>query len=1144
MEVKSKVLLTSTFLLAFCLKILFIPELIGAQTRIGTHLGEGDTGTQISIMSMLAANGAGEGFPVTLMIGARTSEGELQQLANAVNEHGFAPIARINDVCEVGPNQARDQVNKIVQIFGPEVIVTFGNEVNNPRECSSGSQFRENYLALDNYNKLSPSALDFYNADYPAVNFISSNNLETAYRNAPVRTANAYGCTDVTTTDACDLSSTNTQVIGTQIIGQGNQIPQNKLYLTEFSLNPNGGSRAPDTDLNQVREFIQNRGPETGAIYITPLIRNVCSNLQDEGRWLLYLNGDFYTTHGTKVSNRNCTPLSGESEFKLGAGLDVETEPRDPENYNFFPLLVEPDRFEGSLRDKFLESLAKDQGYEVRCAAPEWYITSREVQADNAINYYENQLNPPDQIIHFTGEGEYVINFAESKIPLYRGNEAGEYTQKRSSYEGFFGSVNHLLRDILQDPQAGTTDDGGNYQNLDVTANTGAANNLLSLEQQCLYKMGNLNTVAAVCENLQDPSQCYLNEKIRNTDYTRWGLYGELFDLMNECEDSGCLTCSDFAGPYLEKEHGKIISETEFYDLKNALGSLSLDFDNLYRVAFLVIAPLQDKDYMDLTGEWDHSFFYSHGEVEHHPMIIAFKIPDFLTNRSRFKNSAVIAADAVTSTTQHEIGLQKIDERRDGIYNNAKQMADMDKQSEEYQQRASIYCPSMAECRDSNDPDAALKSAVIEIINGSGPKSCPGDMPWEDAGEIFTPGTLNVDGRQFNDGPFTNNLTKQQETYFNWGLRVEDLFSYGRNFAFYDYLGEGRERIPVNAYIVAPLGIEQDVIYEALKFQFTPEQFQLMVEHNIIADANMEGRVPEYLPIKDAEFGIEKQHHMYSYVDPNDCKLEEVEVEIIDPQGIPQIITVLEERCQEKEFGKGFKEDKPGSLFVYGAKIGWMIRKIQENLTPISSPAFEYIQSCERVEDMLLGKCSGEVGDAETTAGEIDNVSDQDPQPSTDINCPITTLSYTAELEEAARSSKTSFMNELNQNWPSSFLTNDWYDYVIEASQRVDRNPALILALGREETAWGAIGNQAVLGCLGTNYDGETIEEALAGAQSLEQATIDHQTECFAKNFSADMTCEDFMCKYSEGGTAPCTFNINPNFPVNLPIYYERMFEN
>lgn len=986
MEAKSKLSLISILCLVFLFKALFIPELVKA-TEIGTHLGEGDINTQVNIMDMLHNNGAGKGFPVTLMIDGRGRWEDIQEsidkLAAAVQKHGFAPIARINNSCDISSDRAINLVNYIKLAFGPEVIITYGNEVNNPRECPSESTFKNNYLALiGTHDKLSPSALDFYNQEHPATTFLSRNALQEAYETAPVRTANAYGCTDTTDINQCDIASTNTQSTGMQIIGHGEQIDPSKLYLTEFSLNPHGGSRAPDSDLNMVAAFIESRGPETNAVYITPLIRNVCRNWLDEGRWLLYLNGRFFTTHGNQVTMENCVPLDlSPGDYDL-----TGTHFKDPEDYNFFPL-INPDSLDdaagGSLRDRFLESLAKDQGYEVHCAAPQWYISSTEHRFDMAERYFElvvpnwgsQHAGPPaENVIEFTGQGEYIINLANSKVPLYRGQEATQYTQKVSSYEGFFGTVDNLHPYFTADGIS----DGEDFRPLESENNpviyTGTAENLLSSFQQCKYKMGNLETVDYICQRVA--GECYLDTIIPNTNYRRWQLRGELFDLMNNCGFEKCLDCADLTGPYDEEKLSHLLDEDKFYDLKHALANLSMDIDNLYRVAFLVIAPGQNKDLADTSGDWDRDFFYSHNAIEHHPMIIAFKIPDFLTNRSRFEYSAKPTADSVRSETQQEISLQKIDERRDGIYKEAKEMARKADEAgqnaefaKEFMQEAVIYCPSLGICLDSDDPDTALKSAVISIINGAGSKSCPGGMPWEDAGDIYTLGRLSVEGdRQFDQdhGAFSDALTRTQRTNFNWGLRiVEETWKddFGRNF--FNHFEEGNnQKIPVNAYIVAPLGVTQDEIYEALKFRFTPEQYELLVEGNYLVDADMEGVVPEYLPLKDVEFGIEEDRDMFNFIDFEDPQTRDVP--LIDPDtGQPirdyngEIIMTTETYYPEKEFGRGMEEERPERLLIYGAKVGWMMRKIQESITTAVSPLHEYLQSCERVEDMLLGRCAG-----------------------------------------------------------------------------------------------------------------------------------------------------------------------------------------
>jgi len=106
--------------------------------------------------------------------------------------------------------------------------------------------------------------------------------------------------------------------------------------------------------------------------------------------------------------------------------------------------------------------------------------------------------------------------------------------------------------------------------------------------------------------------------------------------------------------------------------------------------------------------------------------------------------------------------------------------------------------------------------------------------------------------------------------------------------------------------------------------------------------------------------------------------------------------------------------------------------------------------------------------------------------------------------------------------WPDTKIESQW-DYVY--SQAVSRgwNPAFVIALWIEESGASAL-DAHDLGCLGG-----------------ERNNISSQLDCLFSRPYANESFEEFMCMYSEGSHAPCTFVINPNFPGNLKIWYDRL---
>jgi hypothetical protein len=377
----------------FLVFTIFFASLFKAPTTfalIGTHLGAGDIGHQATIMrNFLRPNGAEDGFPVTIMVDVGVSKSELEDLADAAKSNKLFPIIRINRSCR---NQdPTSTVSTIIEVFESgygfgksDYVISFGNEVNHAEECDNWSQYAVNYRRIkNNSSNLSPSPIDYYMGieQYNAANFFSQTGLSPDYAAATTRTANAYGCIGESAA-SCDPENTSTQHTGMQ----GTQ--GKNLYLTEFSLSP-GGASAPDTDLNKVIKFIETQGPNTNAIHITPLIRNICKGVR--GDWLLYVHGTLITPNGEKIDPDKCIPTEGKE------GVLVYT-PRDPENYNYYPLIFRPEKYIGeekNLKNVLVWNLVRDQGYEVHCASKQWHI-EKDVWGDIK-RYFE--LNPGCQTI-------------------------------------------------------------------------------------------------------------------------------------------------------------------------------------------------------------------------------------------------------------------------------------------------------------------------------------------------------------------------------------------------------------------------------------------------------------------------------------------------------------------------------------------------------------------------------------------------------------------------------------------------------------------------------------------------------------------------------------------------------------------------
>lgn len=959
-----------------------------AQAKIGTHLGEGDINTQVSIMNMLAGKGAGNGYPVTIMVDSNVSRNDIDKLAQAVHQHNFFPIVRINKVCSINSNQAQRVANDVRQAFGSQAVVAFGNEVNNKQvECSDYNRYQQNLRSLPEHKRLSPSALDFYNADYPAKEFLQTTNLKNFYQTASVRTANAYGCTDVTNLQDCDPTQTNTQQIGTQVAGEGEQIPNTKLYLTEFSLNPNGGKTAPDSDLDQVRTFIEQRGPETGAVHITPLVRNVCNKQSIKGQWLFYLHGDFYGFNArsqgpglVKVTPNNCEAIDKENPYAR--------QKKDPDQYYLHSLKLDPDRvppgYENLPKNQYIWNLIYDQGYRVYKPSPKLSLTQFTTGSFGA---FLDHLERNGIEYHIFGNSDgYGVDIDQGRIPLFRGSEAIATTEKISSYEGYFGS-NHPENESVVD--------------------TGVANNLLTTQQQCLIKIKNLRTVEQMCEQyhgdqmLVQPEACAFHQQIPDSDYylysTNQGEQAQRPSLLSaiealEAQGVGCDQLTQGYHSEFADQFG--VDKETFTNVKQALDNMSLNLDQSYRWAFLVIAPLMDVDAGTAPGScgvgsgakpndrfcylWRHkgneggpeggpSFI---NRPNHAPIFAALKIPDFGTHHSLqydYQDSAQLTANSLLTPDQQEILQEDLINKGKQVLLDKIQLAQAMYGNAEERVVLPIFCGGMPMC-DCAHGSCPLRRALVDIINGSALAGQYGfdhepdpHVIAEDAGEIHTtaqaeesPGRIFTDKYSSGD-VFTlagNSLSNESgEGNWKWGLKVRaDDGKQQHN---------DDQKTTIGVYMVAPINNEYSTLAyltEAMKVFFTQDQLAKMVETNCIADGEGKcGELPLFYPIKDAEIGYKSSDSEEFYNPDKKCPMKPIK----DPITGEKIGEYEDKPCDNDKAGIKVDDQSVG-LFYPGAKFGWFVRKIQQSLHSLGTKAHDYITSCQRTEDMFLGQCRGD----------------------------------------------------------------------------------------------------------------------------------------------------------------------------------------
>lgn len=617
--------------------------------------------------------------------------------------------------------------------------------------------------------------------------------------------------------------------------------------------------------------------------------------------------------------------------------------------YTIMPMFMSS----GSLNyNDVLTAMTKDQGYEAHCAGAQWVINEK--QYGNISKFFsqlpqENFYTLGAQV--FGSSDPYIVDFTKARIPVIRGMESRSDTMKNSSIEGMFGANYQTIKDTYMLNSAGVSE------------------RLLTSYQQCIAKSQNLLSIDKICSEIAG-EPCTLNKEysIEVNDKTITFKMLEILewfqDIRPQLKDEELYqqVCGDItnggstdATEFNEAHTDATDANKEILDkTKAAINVIPIDMDTLYRLAFLVLVPTQN-----VSGDGDKFHFLQSNPMinvaAQAPIFIAFKIPEFGTNKSKLANnidSLELTKMAIQSAAQNEEDSSQQDAKRDKNYEATKNAP--------YIQNPIINCPeNFPQCARSQDN--ALLNVLVDMINGAAP-DCKNvtlrvvedttiesifdqeDQNWEKAGDLFTPANKDI-----KDNLYKNNAN--EEAVNKLSINSSNLFSWQLTVAENSY----NDPVIVNAYLVLPVGETIKDVNKSLSVFWNEEDFFDLVRTNVIEDMKSEdgsmskiGSIPKYYTIEGADAKITSSD-IKSYIDT--CK----EMLVIGEDGLYHTEYV----CTKYNYGVGLDEkDKEAPLYPdFG--LGFMLRKIQQTLRATFDQTYDYIASCERVEDMFLGRCSG-----------------------------------------------------------------------------------------------------------------------------------------------------------------------------------------
>lgn len=200
----------------------------------------------------------------------------------------------------------------------------------------------------------------------------------------------------------------------------------------------------------------------------------------------------------------------------------------------------------------------------------------------------------------------------------------------------------------------------------------------------------------------------------------------------------------------------------------------------------------------------------------------------------------------------------------------------------------------------------------------------------------------------------------------------------------------------LKAHLVAPLGTNLSYVETMLASMFSSESLKKLIETNELVDSAEityqdgttgpnKGNIARYLPILDTTLKYDAQAWTVEYPHADACSCEQTEVclDVPRPTDLSKCVN-KETFCEtivvdwpsgsnqeEKKIacvkgGVAFKDnylenEQQMGFAIKGAKLGFFIRKIQLAITQMNSlnESYEYLTSCERVEDLFLGRCGG-----------------------------------------------------------------------------------------------------------------------------------------------------------------------------------------
>ncbi|MDA1079874.1 MAG: glycosyl hydrolase [bacterium] len=595
--------------------------------------------------------------------------------------------------------------------------------------------------------------------------------------------------------------------------------------------------------------------------------------------------------------------IPGNNDYKIVGDLDQNLFHLAP----IAGLYPEPGRRNyAQIRNDLVE-----QGYQAYCAIPEQGITG--------------SVGPQDLVKYFVAQGGskelelspiLTLDYSLASTPLFRDSERKFHI--KSDLEEYWS---------YQESASNT------YSQAELSS--APIESLLTKSQRCGEGIKNILALDEMCSKLRDPNSCALYTfPIAQTSHTIRSLLTE-YRSVGGNRDNSATICKE-----LEKS-----SETKKQQLFADFQQVPLTTERGFRLAFLVLSLKEIKKDPNRL----FSFFAHNTNPRDEVLVVAFKIPDVITNKPTantitgsnskaypfFSDGAMLARDSLLTTDQQ----QKAGEREIELKTNlSENVAKVSAQNPDN----AIYCldgeppfgTGSIACKDQ------LVKALTDIINAqelidSDQLKCVGEDEIDDSYSIDEPAAI---GGQAPAAVFSDELGARiiSQLFLSLGGTSPDkaVQTFLSTFTINEKTVENglTGNTSLKSYLVYPVGYELAEVENVLANSFLTK-----VQ---IAELESDKNNNERFELFGGTTKLTDNTAGFSIFYPPGCN------PVSDNSGCYRDINAVIEMGILKP------------IQFLGARLGYYLRAVQRTLAKEASSVQTYLAACKTTEEFLLDRCA------------------------------------------------------------------------------------------------------------------------------------------------------------------------------------------